>query len=124
MKDSVRPDYLTDEQVELFGRLADRVVNLGFALPAVLFLETMRPVNFIGSQVMLFFHPMLRSFFTLREYDLLQQALERRESMGYFVDIIEERDLLRTQKEREWKAQLKAEKRAKKEAKKAAKRKS
>lgn len=40
---------LPSQQVQLFERLADRVVGLGFALPAVLFLETMRPVNFVGS---------------------------------------------------------------------------
>ena len=117
MKEVVAPDYLSPEQIELFDRLADKVVGLGFALPAVLFLESMRPVNFIGSQVMVFFAPMLRTWFTLREYDLIQQALERRETLGYITDVIEAKDLVRIQKEREWKAQRKAEKRAQKDAK-------
>ena len=117
MKEIVAPDYLNPEQIELLNRLADKVVGLGFALPAVLFLETMRPVNFIGSQVMLFFQPMLRTWFTLREYDLMQQALERRETLGYLTDLIEDKDLEASRKERERKAQRKAEKRAKKDAK-------
>lgn len=117
MKDPEALEFLSPEQIELFGRLADKVVRLGFALPAILFLETMRPVNFIGSQVMLFFQPMLRSWFTLTEYNMLQQALERRETLGYFSDLIEARDLVARNKEREWKAQRKAEKRAQKSAK-------
>ncbi|NUO20120.1 hypothetical protein HUU59_11780 [bacterium] len=117
MKDTAAPDYLSPEQIELFKRLADKVVGLGFALPAILFLESMRPVNFIGSQVMLFFQPMLRTWFTLAEYDLIQQALERRETLGYFADLIEQQDLVAKQKEREWNAQRKAQKRAQKQEK-------
>lgn len=112
MREVTAPDYLNPEQVELFARLADKVVSLGFALPAIIFLESMRPVNFIGSQVMLFFQPMLRSFFTLRDYDLLQQALERRETLGYLTDLIEAHDEAARDRERELKAKLKAEKQA------------
>lgn len=117
MNDVPAPEYLTPEQIELFCRLADKVVSMGFALPAVLFLETMRPLNFVGSQVMLFFQPMLRSWFTLREYDLIQQALERRETIGYLTDLVEARDLAAQQKAREQKALIKAQKREQKEAK-------
>lgn len=117
MTNITKPDFLTDEQAELFGRLAEKVVKLGFALPAMLFLETMRPLNFVGSQVMLFFQPMLRSWFTLREYDLIQQALENRETLNYMTDLIEDRDAEQKTRERELKAKLKAEKRAKKAAK-------
>jgi hypothetical protein len=112
-----KPDHLSDEQIELFGRLAEKVVKLGFALPAILFLETMRPLNFVGSQVMLFFQPMLKTWFTVREYDLIQKALENRETLGYLTDLIEERDGAQKAIEQELKAKLKAEKRARKDAK-------
>lgn len=117
MSDVVAPEYLSEQQIELFKRLAEKVVGLGFALPAILFLESMRPLNFIGSQVMLFFQPMLRTWFTLSEYDLIQQALERRETLEYVADLIEEHDQAAKQREREWKAQLKARKRAQKDEK-------
>lgn len=117
MKEIPAPDYLSPEQLELFAKLADKVVTLGFALPAVLFLESLRPVNFIGSQVMLFFAPMLRTWFTLREYDLLQQALERRETLGYLADLIEARDEVEQARQKEFRAKLKAEKRAARDAK-------
>lgn len=117
MKDIVAPDYMSPEQLELFSKLADKVVGLGFALPAVLFLETLRPVNFIGSQVMLFFAPMIRTWFTLREYDLIQQALEHRETLAYLTDLIEARDQVEQARQKEYRAKLKAEKRAAREAK-------
>lgn len=117
MNSPVAPDYLNPEQLELFGRLADKVVGLGFALPAMLFLETMRPMNFIGSQVMIFFAPMVKAFFTAREYDLLQQALERRETIGYLTDLIEARDEAAREKLKEHSAKVKAEKRAARDAK-------
>lgn len=117
MTNVTKPDHLSDEQIELFGRLAEKVVKLGFALPAILFLETMRPLNFVGSQVMLFFQPMLKTWFTVREYDLIQKALENRETLGYLTDLIEERDGAQKAIEQELKAKLKAEKRARKDAK-------
>ena len=117
MREVIAPDYLSPEQLELFSKLADKVVGLGFALPTVLFLETMRPMNFIGSQVMVFFAPMVKAFFTAREYDLLQQALERRETLGYLTDLIEAKDEVARVKHKEFVAKVKAEKRAAKEAK-------
>ncbi|MBK6765113.1 MAG: hypothetical protein IPG71_02035 [bacterium] len=117
MNSPTPPDYLNAEQLELFEKLADKVVGLGFALPAVLSLETMRSMNFIGSQVMIFFAPMVKAFFTAREYDLLQQALERRETIGFLTDLIEAKDEAARAKQKAQSARLKAEKSAAREAK-------
>ena len=106
------PEYLSAEQIRLFERLANRVVKLRFTVPAVIFLESVRPLNFVGSQAMLFFAPMVHALFARHEYDLLQQALERRETLGYFADLLEAKE--QTQIERE-----KAEKQARKAAKQA-----
>ena len=94
------PEGLTPEQIQLLGQLSDRVVKLRFTLPAVLFLESVRPLNFIGSQVMLFFAPMIHALFTARDYDLLQKALERRETIGYFVDLLEAKEQVEHEQER------------------------
>ena len=86
------PDYLSEEQIRLFERLADRIVKLRFTVPAAVFLESVRPLNFVGSQAMLFFAPLVHALFAAREYDLLQQALERRETIGYLADLLEARE--------------------------------
>jgi len=94
------PSFLSSEQIMLFDRIADRVVRLRMAMPAVLFLESVRPLNFIGSQAMVFFAPIVHSLFSLREYDLIQEALEHRDAIGYLLDLIEEKDTQMRQAER------------------------
>ena len=94
------PEYLTPEQLELFERLSARVVKLRLSVPAMLFLESVRPLNFVGSQVMVFFAPMVHALFTARDYDLLQAALERRETIGFLVDLLEAKEQAETERER------------------------
>lgn len=112
------PDYLTPEQVELFTKLANGVVKRRLTTPTILFLESVRPLNYVGSQAMLFFAPLVSSLFTMRQYELIQQALERRESLGYMTDLLEELEEAQLVEDKQIKLARKAEKLAKKEAKK------
>jgi hypothetical protein len=109
------PAFLNEEQIKLFDKLADRIAKYRLTTPAVLFLESVRPLNFVGSQAMLFFAPMVHSLFTAREYDLLQQAMERRETMSYFVDLLEAKEVDAAKREKEFRAARKAERKAKRE---------
>jgi hypothetical protein len=43
----------------LIERLAQKVSRWGLTAPAILFLEANKPFSFIGSQVLLFFQPLL-----------------------------------------------------------------
>jgi hypothetical protein len=104
------PDYLTPEQLKLFDRLSDRVVKMRMTVPAMLFLESTRPLNFIGSQAMLFFAPMVHALFAAHEYNLLQQALERRETLGYLADLLEAKEQVESERERAEKQVRKAAK--------------
>ena len=83
---------LTDRQRTLLDKMADKIVRLRMTIPAILFLESVRPLNYVGSQVMVFFQPLVRSFFGLPEWDELRLVLERRESIGYFLDLIEKKE--------------------------------
>ena len=85
-------EELTDRQRMLLDKMADKIVRLRMTLPAILFLESVRPLNYVGSQVMVFFQPLVRSFFGLPEWDELRLVLERRESIGYFLDLIEKKE--------------------------------
>ena len=105
-------DQLTERQRTLLDKLADRVVQLRMTVPAIMFLESVRPMNFVGSQVMVFFAPIVRGFFGLPEWDEVRMVLEKRESIGYFCDLIEKKegDMLLEEKriKEERKAQRKA----------------
>jgi len=80
------------EQLMLLQRLANKVVQLRMTTPAILFMESVRPLNYVGSQVMVFLAPLVQIVFSSPEWDQLQQVLEKRESLGYIVDLIEEKE--------------------------------
>jgi hypothetical protein len=112
------PEYLSEEQVKLFDKLSDLVAKKRLTMPAILFLESVRPLNFVGSQAMLFFAPMVHALFTARQYDLIQQALEQRETLAYLIDLLEFKEIEATKREKELRTQFKQEKKAKREARK------
>lgn len=92
---------LEERQVVIAHRIARRVVDLGMTVPAILFLESVRPLNFVGSQVMVFFAPVVKGFLGVPEWEEFRLMLERREFIGYLCDLIEgEEEERRAQRER------------------------
>ncbi|HYJ34443.1 MAG TPA: hypothetical protein VE326_14665 [Candidatus Binatia bacterium] len=61
-------------------------------VPAILFLESMKPLSFVGSQAMYFFEPMVRAVFAVPEYERFASLMERRESVEALLVAIERRD--------------------------------
>jgi hypothetical protein len=92
--DQLRP---SDEEAALVDRLAQAVVRRGMATPAILALECSRNLNFIASQVLVFFAPVARLIFNRGEYTLFTGFLERRGSIEYLCDRIEELQVGRDQ---------------------------
>ena len=80
-----------DSETALISKLADFVVRRNMSVPAIMFLESVRPLNFVGSQAMVFFKPMLSRFFTREEYDKLATMLEKREVIDRLIKEIEQR---------------------------------
>ena len=86
-----RADALTAEDEALLDRLATRVVELRMEIPAILTLESGRPLTFLASQAMVFFEPIARALFRLPDYRRLAALVERREIVERLVTKIEER---------------------------------
>mgnify|MGYP001619455196 CR=1 FL=1 len=84
------PDELLEADRAILARVSEQVVKRRMATPAILFLESMRPLNFVGSQVMHFLKPFLTLVFTETDITHLAQALEKRASVPFLVDIIEQ----------------------------------
>jgi hypothetical protein len=80
---------LSPEDVELMERLADAIVMRGMAAPAMVFLESIGPMNFLGSQVLHFFTPILDLAFDAKEGERVARLLERRDSISRLIAIIE-----------------------------------
>jgi hypothetical protein len=86
---SPKPQPLSIEDAELMERVADVIVKRGMASPATVFLESMGPMNFLGSQALHFFTPIIECAFNVKEVEQVAQLLERRETIPRLISIIE-----------------------------------
>jgi hypothetical protein len=88
---AVRPESqpLSIDDVELMERVADVIVKRGMAAPATVFLESMGPMNFLGSQALHFFTPIIECAFNVKEVEQVARLLERRDSIPRLIAVIE-----------------------------------
>src|SRR3990167_1984565 len=79
---------LTQEETALLERLAKAVIRRRMATPAIMFLESLVPLSYIGSQVMHFLRPFMTFLFSQEEYDRLSHLLERRSTLERLIETI------------------------------------
>ena len=79
---------LTQEETALLERLAKAVIRRRMATPAIMFLESLIPLSYIGSQVMHFLRPFMTFLFSQEEYDRLSHLLERRSTLERLIETI------------------------------------
>ena len=101
---------LPEEEEAVLDKLAKKVVQRHMAMPAILFLESVKPLNYIGSQALVFFEPMVQSVFNFRDYDTLRSALEKRHSIEVLLLRIEKYDAELLAREKRIKRYLKEQK--------------
>lgn len=89
-KDSAPP--LTDQEAEILRKVAAKVVEWKMTVPAIIFLESVKPLNYIGAQAMVFFEPFVQTLFNFKDYDTFRELMERRESIERLLLKIEELD--------------------------------
>jgi hypothetical protein len=88
---AVQPENqpLAIEDVQLMERIAEVIVNRRMAAPATIFLESMGPMNFLGSQALHFLTPILDCAFNTKEVEQVARLLERRDTVTRLIAIIE-----------------------------------
>jgi hypothetical protein len=108
---------LSPEDRALIDGLAAKVVRMGMVVPAILFLESSKPLSFLGSQAMVFFEPFVKTFFTADGYTRLSRLMEDRGNVEVLIRRIEaleaEAQEVRRQEKRARKEQKEKEKREK-----------
>jgi hypothetical protein len=97
------------EEDEVLEKVARKVVQWQMAVPAILFLESVKPLNFIGAQAMVFFEPIIQSIFSIKDYNTFRVALERRENIENLLQKIEAQDAIAYKKEKLYKKKLRVE---------------
>ena len=91
------PAPLSAEDEALLDRLAVRAVQLRMEVPAILTLETSKPVTVIASQALIFFEPMIQALFRFTDYRRFTALIERRDVIESLIARIEaESDRTRT----------------------------
>jgi hypothetical protein len=88
---AVRPegDDLTIDDLALLERVAEAIVTRSMAAPAMLFLESMGPMNFLGSQALHFLSPIIECVLSGTELAQVARLLERRDSIHRLTALIE-----------------------------------
>ena len=86
---------LNPEDAALLELVAATVVERGMATPAILFLESVGPMSFLGSQALHFFTPILEVIIPQRDVERVAQLLERRDTLSRLTVLIERRTATR-----------------------------
>lgn len=84
-------EEFNEKDQALFDKLAEFVVKRKMAAPAILFLESTKPLNFIGSQFLIVLGPLIKIFFNVAEYDRIVELMENRDNVERLICTIEKR---------------------------------
>ena len=77
------------EDKAFLTKLAEEVKARRMTTPAIFFLEMMRPLNFVGSQAMIFFGPIISAFVKTDGYYRAAQLFESSISVEFLISELE-----------------------------------
>ncbi len=83
------PEQLTQEERKVLIDVAEKVVEWRMVTPAVLFLESIKPMNFVASQAYLFLEPYVTLLVNRREISDFRRALAKRDGIEALIGYIE-----------------------------------
>ena len=69
--------------------LAQKIITHGMAVPAIFFLEMVKYMSFIGSQLLVFFGPVITVFIQSESYYKITHLLEERKNIEFLMLEIE-----------------------------------
>ena len=93
-------EELTPHQEEILTKIAQKVVSWKMSVPAILFLESVKPLNYVGSQMMAFFEPFVQAVFSWKDYDEIRMMMEERGTVEKLLQRIEAVDSEAQEKEK------------------------
>ncbi len=73
----------------LLNKIAQKVVDYRLSPVAIVFLESSKPLSFIGNQFLIFMQPFYRALFSFREYEEITAMLEDRKNIEALICEIE-----------------------------------
>ena len=80
---------LSEQEWILLEKISKAVVRRHMAEPLIFCLESLGPMNFLGSQALYFLEPFLGMVCSTREWETLAVVLEKRGGLGQLIRMIE-----------------------------------
>jgi hypothetical protein len=77
---------------ELLDRIAEEVTKRRLGVPAILFLESSKPLSYVGSQLLFFLEPFVRTFVTTDLYERFATLMEDRTKYELLIKRIEQHE--------------------------------
>lgn len=85
-------EEISERERKKFEIVAKEVVERQMTAPALMLLESVKPVSFLLSQLFLFFEPFVAFIFSYQDVLDLRRALEKREGPELLMTMIEDYD--------------------------------
>jgi len=102
-----------EKAIAKIEKIATTIVKWKMGAPALLTIESLRPLNFIGSQIMYFLAPFAEVIFNSTEYEEFAALIEKDEYIKLLLKRIEELDDEMYATEREEKIKIRKRRRNK-----------
>jgi hypothetical protein len=83
-------DITPERKTEILTRIARKTVDLRLTPLAIVLLESSKPFSFVGSQLMVFFQPIVTALFPFHQYDEIAALFEDRTNIEILIQKIEE----------------------------------
>ena len=80
---------LTVDDKNFLTGIAKRIIELKLVTPAIFFFEMVKPLNFIGSQTMVFFGPIVSAFVKTDGYYRAAELFESNVSVEFLISELE-----------------------------------
>lgn len=81
---------LTATDADILKRLAKFIVDKQMGEPALMFMQTLAPLNFIGASSLHFFEPFATMVLNKKDYNHFAELLENRRAIETLANFIEE----------------------------------
>lgn len=90
---------------DLMAKIARAVVERQLTVPAIVFLESVKPLSFLGNQLMILLNPMVSLIVTSKDYYRFVRMIEDRDNVEKLIEEIEDTNARSQERQRELKEQ-------------------
>jgi len=87
--DEIQFEVTEERKKFLMNKIAQKVVDYRLSPVAIVFLESSKPLSFLGNQFLIFMQPFYRALFSYREYEEVAAMLEDRNNIEALICEIE-----------------------------------